>query len=180
MNAIEADGVKLVNIGNVDIVNGNVKLILGLIWSLIVRYQIGRSKFPPRKLMLAWLQAALPECRVTNLTTDWNSGVLLSALLDYCEPGLFSHWRSIDESDAVRNCERAMSIAHERFGIPKILEPEYLASRWLDELSGMTYLSYFMKPDGPGYNATMRWVNSQVRRPVSNFTVLFFGFSGIY
>lgn len=34
--------------GNVDIVNGNLKLILGLIWSLIVRYQIGRSKFPPR------------------------------------------------------------------------------------------------------------------------------------
>jgi filamin len=39
--------------------------------------------------MLAWLQAALPECRVTNLTTDWNSGVLLSALLDYCEPGMY-------------------------------------------------------------------------------------------
>jgi hypothetical protein len=81
--------------GNVDIVNGNLKLILGLIWSLIVRYQIGRSKFPPRKLMLAWLQAVLPECRVSNLTTDWNSGVLLSALVDYCRPGLFSHWRKL-------------------------------------------------------------------------------------
>lgn len=89
LKAIEDDGIKLVNIGNVDIVNGNLKLILGLIWSLIVRYQIGRSKFPPRKLMLAWLQAALPECKVSNLTTDWNSGVLLSALCDYCEPGLF-------------------------------------------------------------------------------------------
>jgi filamin len=87
LKAIEDDGIKLVNIGNVDIINGNLKLILGLIWSLIVRYQIGRSKFPPRKLMLAWLQAALPECKVSNLTSDWNSGVLLSALLDYCEPG---------------------------------------------------------------------------------------------
>jgi filamin len=29
LKSIEADGVKLVNIGNVDIVNGNVKLILG-------------------------------------------------------------------------------------------------------------------------------------------------------
>ncbi|KRT80952.1 Actin binding protein, partial [Oryctes borbonicus] len=93
LNAIEQDGVKLVNIGNVDIVNGNLKLILGLIWSLIVRYQIGRSKFPPRKLMLAWLQAVLPECRVSNFTTDWNSGILLSALLDYCRPGLYSNWR---------------------------------------------------------------------------------------
>lgn len=46
-------------------------------------------------MMLAWLQAVLPECRVGNLTTDWNSGVLLSALVDYCRPGLFPHWRTL-------------------------------------------------------------------------------------
>ncbi|KAI8118123.1 Filamin-A [Lucilia cuprina] len=170
LNAIEKDHIKLVNIGNVDIVNGNVKLILGLIWSLIVRYQIGRSKFPPRKLMLAWLQAALPDCKITNLTTDWNSGVNLAALLDYCKPGLYPHWRSMDPSQSVRNCTHAMNLAQSEFGVPKVLEPEYLASPWLDELSGMTYLSYFMKPGGPGYNATMRWVNTQVREPVKNFT----------
>lgn len=171
LKSIEADHIKLVNIGNVDIVNGNVKLILGLIWSLIVRYQIGRSKFPPRKLMLAWLQAALPDCKITNLTTDWNSGVNLAALLDYCQPGLFPHWRSLDPSQSVRNCTNAMNLAQREFGVPKVLEPEYLASPWLDELSGMTYLSYFMKPGGPGYNATMRWVNTQVKDQVKNFTV---------
>ncbi|XP_017783791.1 PREDICTED: filamin-A-like isoform X1 [Nicrophorus vespilloides] len=170
LNAIEQDGVKLVNIGNVDIVNGNLKLILGLIWSLIVRYQIGRSKFPPRKLMLAWLQAVLPECKVNNLTTDWNSGILLSALVDYCRPGLFPHWRKLDKHDGIDNCRRAMSIANKELGIPAVLEPEYLASPWLDELSGMTYLSYFMKPGSPGFHATLRWVNSRLERPVENFT----------
>ncbi|XP_013109625.2 filamin-C isoform X2 [Stomoxys calcitrans] len=170
LKSIEADHIKLVNIGNTDIVNGNIKLILGLIWSLIVRYQIGRSKFPPRKLMLAWLQAALPECKITNLTTDWNSGVNLAALLDYCKPGLFPHWRSMDPSQSVRNCTNAMNLAQSEFGVPKVLEPEYLASPWLDELSGMTYLSYFMKPGGPGYKATMRWVNTQVKDQVQNFT----------
>jgi filamin len=39
--------------------------------------------------MLAWLQAALPDCKVTNLSSDWSSGLLLSALVDYCEPGIF-------------------------------------------------------------------------------------------
>lgn len=93
-----------------------MKLILGLIWSLIVHYQIGRSKFPPKKLMLAWLkviicsslprprqlthrfaaQAVLPETGVNNFTTDWNSGVRLAALLDYCRPGLFPDWRELD------------------------------------------------------------------------------------
>ncbi|XP_068086528.1 filamin-A isoform X1 [Anabrus simplex] len=171
LSAIANDGVKLVNIGNVDIVNGNLKLILGLIWSLIVRYQIGRSKFPPKKLMLAWLKAVLPECRVTNFTTDWNSGVYLSALLDYCKPGLMPRWRDLDPRDSVANCRRAMELARREFNIPMVLEPEYLASPFLDELSGMTYLSYFMKEDSPGYHATLRWVDSQVPElRVRNFT----------
>ncbi len=42
--------------GNTDIQNGNVKLILGLIWCLIAHYQLGASNFPPKKLMLAWLK----------------------------------------------------------------------------------------------------------------------------
>lgn len=44
-----------------------------------------------------------------------------------------------------------MEVAEKQFGIPLVLEPEYLASPHLDELSGMTYLSYFMKEeDSPG------------------------------
>ena len=45
--------------GNTDIQNGNVKLILGLIWSLIAHYQLGASNFPPKKLMLAWLKVRI-------------------------------------------------------------------------------------------------------------------------
>lgn len=41
-----------------------------------------------------------------------------------------------------------MSLAQKHFNIPLVLEPEYLASPHLDELSGMTYLSYFMKEEG--------------------------------
>jgi len=68
-----------------------------------------------------------------------------------------------------------MEIAHREFSIPMVLEPEYLASPHLDELSGMTYLSYFMKEDSPGFHATLRWVNSQLpNHKVKNFTVSFF------
>ncbi|XP_046654649.1 filamin-C-like isoform X2 [Daphnia pulicaria] len=171
LNAITADGIKLVNIGNVDIVNGNLKLILGLIWSLIVHYQIGRSKFPPKKLMLAWLKAVLPETGVHNFTTDWNSGIRLAALLDYCKPGLFPNWRELDPRNSVENCRRAMELAQKVFDIPMVLEPEYLASPYLDDLSGMTYLSYFMKENSPGFFATLRWVNSQIpQMKINNFT----------
>lgn len=65
-----------------------------------------------------------------------------------------------------------MELARAQFGVPMVLEPEYLASPFLDELSGMTYLSYFMKENSPGFRATLRWVNSQLKeKHVSNFTV---------
>lgn len=69
------------------------------------------------------------------------------------------------------NCRKAMEISKREFDIPMVLEPEYLASPYLDELSGMTYLSYFMKEGSPGFHATLRWVNSQLSHPVQNFTV---------
>jgi filamin len=66
-----------------------------------------------------------------------------------------------------------MELAKKVFGIPMVLEPEYLASPFLDELSGMTYLSYFMKENSPGFFATLRWVTSQIPgQKVKNFTVL--------
>lgn len=65
-----------------------------------------------------------------------------------------------------------MELARTQFGVPMVLEPEYLASPFLDELSGMTYLSYFMKENSPGFHATQRWVNSQLKeKHISNFTV---------
>lgn len=76
-----------------------------------------------------------------------------------------------DRHEAVENCRRAMKLAHRELNVPMVLEPEYLASPWLDELSGMTYLSYFMKPGSPGYRATLDWVNSRLERGITNFTV---------
>lgn len=68
-----------------------------------------------------------------------------------------------------------MELARSQFGVPLVLEPEYLASPFLDELSGMTYLSYFMKENSPGFRATLRWVNSQLKdKHISNFTVKYY------
>lgn len=70
LDALREDRVKLVNIGSQDIVEGNLKLILGLIWCLIQRYQIAtHSKIPPKKLIMAYLQSILPEIKLTNFRT---------------------------------------------------------------------------------------------------------------
>jgi hypothetical protein len=78
LNAITDDGIRLVNIGNTDIANGNLKLILGLVWHLILRYQIGKTKIPPKKLIIAWIKAVLPQIKLTNLTKDLNDGHVIA------------------------------------------------------------------------------------------------------
>ena len=55
-----------------------------------------------------------------------------------------------------------MQLARELFNIPLVLQPENLASVDLDELSGMTYLSYFMKMASPGYQATLSFVQKRL------------------
>ena len=67
------------SVGSDDVVNGNIKLILGLVWSLIQRYQISgkKTKAPPKKLMTTWFQSILPELNISNFTSDWSDGIKL-------------------------------------------------------------------------------------------------------
>jgi hypothetical protein len=48
-NFMKGEGIKIVNIDSTDIVQGNMKLILGLIWTLIFNYQV---RFKPLILPL--------------------------------------------------------------------------------------------------------------------------------
>merc|ERR1712150_40824 len=44
---IKDEGITIVNIGANDINGGNLKIILGLIWTLILRYQINKENYEP-------------------------------------------------------------------------------------------------------------------------------------
>ncbi|OQR76294.1 filamin-A-like, partial [Tropilaelaps mercedesae] len=109
------------------------------------------------------------ELDVSNFSTDWNSGVLLSALVDYCKPGLIPDWRNLNPNNGYENCKLAMETAREQLNIPIVLRPEDLASEKLDELSGMTYLSYYMNDSSAGYRAILNWVR-QYLPYINNFT----------
>ncbi|KJH40811.1 hypothetical protein DICVIV_13224 [Dictyocaulus viviparus] len=159
LDALKEDGIKTVNIGSNDVVEGNRRSILGLIWCLIQRYQISsRCKIPPKKLVLTWLQSAIPEVKLTNLRTNWNDGRALSALLEYCHPGLCPEWKDLDSKQGLKNCERAIELASRYLGIPSIISATNLNSPNLDELSCITYLSYFMMKGSCGYRAALRRV----------------------
>ena len=51
------------------------------------------------------------------------------------------NWQNLNPNDGPENCKKAMEVAEKNFRIPMVLEPEWLASPHLDELSGM--LNYY-------------------------------------
>ncbi|GAA6074995.1 filamin-C isoform X1 [Tachysurus ichikawai] len=80
------------------IVDGNLKLILGLIWTLILHYSISMpmwedeededaKKLTPKQRLLGWIQNKVPQLPINNFHRDWRDGKALGALVDNCAPG---------------------------------------------------------------------------------------------
>ncbi|XP_014118103.1 PREDICTED: filamin-A [Pseudopodoces humilis] len=161
---LERENIKLVSIDSKAIVDGNLKLILGLIWTLILHYSISMPMWDeedeeeakrqtPKQRLLGWIQNRLPQLPITNFSRDWQSGRALGALVDSCAPGLCPDWDSWDPSRPVENAREAMQQADEWLGIPQVITPEEIVDPNVDEHSVMTYLSQFpkakLKPGAP-------------------------------
>ncbi|GMT03054.1 hypothetical protein PENTCL1PPCAC_25228, partial [Pristionchus entomophagus] len=112
-------------------------------------------KIPAKKLIMAWVQSVLPDLTITNFRSAWNNGRALSALLEYCQPGLCPEWRGLPESEGLLNCDRALVLADRYLDVPRILSARDLHDDLLDEQSLLTYLAYFIRVYGPGYVATL-------------------------
>ena len=155
--------------GPVDIYNGELKLIMGLIWTLIRRYQIrstGRD-LSTKAAMLAWVNTQIPEQKIKNFTTNWNDGVALCALVDRVQPGVCPQYGTLDRSNKLSNCSLGMKLSEEKLNIPKVLEPEDLCHPEIDEISVMTYISYFCKPAN---EHLLHWVQTKLPdRNITNF-----------
>ncbi|XP_048033232.1 filamin-B isoform X2 [Megalobrama amblycephala] len=161
---LDHEKVKLVSIDSKAIVDGNLKLILGLVWTLIQHYSISTpvwedeandsvSKLTPEMRLLGWIQNKVPELPITNFSQDWQDGKAIGALVDGLAPGLCPDWESWDAVHRVSNTKEAMQQADDWLGIPQLIAPEEILDPAVDEQSVMTYLSLFpkarLKPGAP-------------------------------
>jgi hypothetical protein len=147
LNFIKSEGLKLVNIGPENIVDKNLKLDLGLIWTLILRYQIQKGNDNSgKKELLEWVNKMIRpyDKIITNFDKDWTDGQVMSALSDALKPGSLFPGRDVSNlsGDAVNDINKAMDHAVNNYNIPKILDPQDM-HEYPDELSTMTYVSYF-------------------------------------
>ena len=95
------------------------------------------------ELLLGWIRMVLPSNNINNVTTAWSDGRNLSALVDYCKPGLIPNHASLDPKNWLENVQHAMTLAEQHLNIPQVMNPEDLAVDYPDKLSTMTYLSQF-------------------------------------
>ncbi|EJU03207.1 hypothetical protein DACRYDRAFT_65404 [Dacryopinax primogenitus] len=147
---IRSRGVKLTNIGPEDIIDGNLKLILGMIWTLILRFtiaDISEEGLSAKEGLLLWCQrktANYPEVNVVDFGYSWSDGLALCALIHHHRPDLLDY-HSLEKADTHRVIQLAFDVAAHHLSIPQLLEVKDLAdARPPDERSVMTYVaSYF-------------------------------------
>ncbi|NWT68141.1 DYST protein, partial [Prunella himalayana] len=179
--------VKLVNIRNDDITDGNPKLTLGLIWTIILHFQIsdihvtGESEdMSAKERLLLWSQQTTEGyagIRCENFTTCWRDGRLFNAIIHkYRQVLLFLFDRPdlIDMSTVavqsnLANLEHAFFVA-EKLGVARLLDPEDVDVSSPDEKSVITYVSSLydafpkVPEGGEGISANdveVKWVEYQ-------------------
>uniref|UniRef100_A0A673BMK2 Plectin b n=1 Tax=Sphaeramia orbicularis TaxID=375764 RepID=A0A673BMK2_9TELE len=142
--------VKLVNIRNDDIADGNPKLTLGLIWTIILHFQIsdiqvnGQSEdMTAKEKLLLWSQRmtdGYQGIRCDNFTTSWRDGKLFNAVIHKHYPRLVDMGKVYRQTN-LENLEQAFGVAERDLGVTRLLDPEDVDVPHPDEKSIITYVS---------------------------------------
>ncbi|XP_034461840.1 spectrin family protein isoform X1 [Hippoglossus hippoglossus] len=152
--------VHLENMGSHDIVDGNHRLTLGLIWTIILRFQIqdisvetedNKEKKSAKDALLLWCQmktAGYPNVNIHNFTTSWRDGLAFNAIVHKHRSDLIE-FDNLKRSNAHYNLQNAFNVAEKELGLTKLLDPEDVNVDQPDEKSIITYVAtyyhYFSK-----------------------------------
>ncbi|KAF7230569.1 transcript variant X2 [Nothobranchius furzeri] len=152
LQVLHQNNVDLVNIGGTDIVDGNHKLTLGLIWSIILHWQVkdimkdimsNLQQTNSEKILLSWVRQCTrpnPEVNVLNFTTSWADGLAFNGILHHFKPDAF-RWDQVLKMSPVERLDHAFTLAKNQLGIERLLDPEDVAVQLPDKKSIIMYVT---------------------------------------
>ncbi|XP_076014719.1 alpha-actinin-4 isoform X2 [Genypterus blacodes] len=149
LDFIASKGVKLVSIGAEEIVDGNAKMTLGMIWTIILRFaiqDISVEETSAKEGLLLWCQrktAPYKNVNVQNFHISWKDGLAFNALIHRHRPELIDYDK-LKKDDPIHNLNNAFEVAEKYLDIPKMLDAEDIVNTARpDEKAVMTYVSSF-------------------------------------
>ncbi|ESO86156.1 hypothetical protein LOTGIDRAFT_167389 [Lottia gigantea] len=195
LDFLEGKKIKMVNINTTDIADGKPAIVLGLIWTIILYFQIEEtmSQVPnvqdltgegpsaskkmalPKKNLLAWVDSVLGKkygIEVKDFGPSWRSGVAFNQLIHNINPNLID-MEGVKQQTARVNLERAFSIADSELGIPRLLDAEDVDVAKPDEKSIMTYVAQFLKKYPDAGDSKLQGIPSKMDTPDQEMSAYF-------
>ena len=138
-----------------DMIDGNIKLFMGMLWVCISKFMIDFIKEDDKNAkdaLLLWCQKK--TANYDNVTVesyrseDFQNGMAFCALLHKHNPKSVD-FASLSPANKCDNLELAMDVANQHYGIPKLIDVSDIRASpetaYLDEKTLMTYLSFLWK-----------------------------------
>ena len=137
--------IKVIGISGKDIYDKNLRLTLGLTWTIINKFlieEISVEEATARDALLLWCQKntkGYDGVDVKNFHKSWNDGLAFCALLNKFRPNLLDY-SALDHSQCIDNCAKAFDVMNQ-LGITVYLDPEDVCCDYPDDKSIVTQVA---------------------------------------
>lgn len=112
-----------------EIVDGNLKMTLGMIWTIILRFaiqDISVEEMTAKEGLLLWCQrktAPYKNVNVQNFHLSFKDGLAFCALIHRHRPDLIDY-NKLSKDNPLENLNTAFDVAEKYLDIPRMLDPD--------------------------------------------------------
>eukprot|EP01027_Heterolobosea_sp_BB2_P013428 GEZU01019384.1.p2 GENE.GEZU01019384.1~~GEZU01019384.1.p2 ORF type:complete len:787 (+),score=478.59 GEZU01019384.1:192-2552(+) len=133
------------------IVDSDIKGILGMTWVLIHKFSISdvsEEEMSAKEGLLLWCQKVTKDydLKIENFHSSWEDGRAFCAIIHKHKPNLLDYYSVVKKETKNENLKLAFDVASDELGIPRLLEvDDFKDISKSDEKSVMTYVAYYWR-----------------------------------